>query len=239
MAVAVLETAVGVHEALWPGLRRYRRYRVGKTYVALTLSRHPHLISDARRKLKHRVPRPLPRNLIWGMDLLVVGDRSGGQHLALAIIDHASRACLRLQWLPDKSSARLLQLVAHTVRRYGFPRFIRTDNEAVFCSRYLRWGLRLLSTQHQRSTPGCPWQNGRVERFIGTVKQMLATNIIKHPPQLDRTLRHVRARYNHLRPHQHLEGRTPAEVWAGVDVFSPFRRSGVGQGNFENRSDDQ
>lgn len=23
--------------------------------------------------------------------------------------------------------------------------------------------------------------------------------------------------YNHLRPHQHLQGRTPAEVWAKID----------------------
>ncbi|MBI3398334.1 MAG: hypothetical protein HY026_03760 [Deltaproteobacteria bacterium] len=25
--------------------------------------------------------------------------------------------------------------------------------------------------------------------------------------------------YNHIRPHQNLDGRTPAEVWNGVDVF--------------------
>jgi hypothetical protein len=25
--------------------------------------------------------------------------------------------------------------------------------------------------------------------------------------------------YNHIRPHQHLQGRTPAEAWNGVDVY--------------------
>jgi putative transposase len=201
-----------------------RRMTVGKTYVASTLRRHPYLILKARRKLKHRVPHPLPRNLIWGMDLLVARDHSGRQHLAIAIVDHASRACLRLQRLPDKSSVGLMQHIAQTVRRYGRPRFVRTDNEAVFCSRYLRWGLQLLGIGHQRSDPGCPWPNGRVERFIGTVKQLLAANMIRDSTHLERTLQDVRTHYNRFRPHQHLDGRTPAEAWAGVDVFAPRRQ---------------
>jgi hypothetical protein len=35
-----------------------------------------------------------------------------------------------------------------------------------------------------------------------------------------RTLQEIRIWYNHERPHDHLQGRTPAEVWAGVDVFA-------------------
>lgn len=26
--------------------------------------------------------------------------------------------------------------------------------------------------------------------------------------------------YNHVRPHQNLDGRTPAEVWRGIDIFT-------------------
>jgi len=29
-----------------------------------------------------------------------------------------------------------------------------------------------------------------------------------------------RAWYNHVRPHQHLGGRTPAEAWAGIDPYA-------------------
>jgi hypothetical protein len=65
---------------------------VSKTYVADTCRRHQYLILRARRKLKHRVPRPIPRNRIWGYDLLVKTDTEGQPHLALAILDHASRA---------------------------------------------------------------------------------------------------------------------------------------------------
>jgi transposase InsO family protein len=194
---------------------------VSKTYVADTCRKHQYLIYEARRKLKHRVPRPIPRNRVWGCDLLVKTDQQGQPHLALAILDHASRACLRLQRLADKSSWTLLQELVQAVKQYGRPQFLRTDNEAVLVSRAFRFGLWLLGIRQQRIEPGCPWQNGRVERFIGTVKRELARESLADGNGLSTALGEIRTWYNHDRPHDHLQGRTPAEVWAGIDVFAP------------------
>ena len=108
--------------------------------------------------------------------------------MALAILDHASRACLRLQRLSDKSSWTLLQKLVQAVKGYGRPQFLRTDNEAVLVSRLFRLGLWLLGIRQQRIEPGCPWQNGRVERFIGTVKRELAVESIADERALTRTL---------------------------------------------------
>jgi hypothetical protein len=72
----------------------------------------------------------------------------------------------------------------------------------------------------QRIEPGCPWQNGRVERFIGTVKRELAREPIADGNELSTTLQEIRTWYNHDRPHDHLQGRTPGEVWAGINVFA-------------------
>jgi putative transposase len=197
-----------------------RGMTVSKTYVADTCRKQQYLILEARRILKHRVPRPIPRNRIWGCDLLLKTDQQGQPHLALAILDHASRACLRLRRLSDKSSWTLLQELVQAVRRYGWPQFVRTDNEAVFVSRVFRLGLWLLGIRSQRIEPGCPWQNGRVERFIGTVKRELAREPIADEREMTKALQEIRTWYNHDRPHDHLQGRTPAEVWAGVDVFA-------------------
>lgn len=200
---------------------QYRRQmRVSKTYVADTCRKHQYRILEARRKLKHRIPRPISRNRVWGCDLLVKTDRNGQPHLALAILDHASRACLRLQWLSEKSSWTLLQELIQTVKQYGRPQFVRTDNDAVLVSRLFRFGLWLLGIRQQRIEPGCPWQNGRVERFIGTVKRELRHEALTGGHEFDRWLTTVRTWYNHERPHDHLQGRTPAEVWAGIDVFA-------------------
>lgn len=202
-----------------------KQMTVSKTYVADTCRRHQYLIYEARRKLKHRIPRPMPRNRIWGCDLLTKTDQQGQPHVALAVIDHASRACLRLQGLADKSSLTLVRELAEAVTRYGRPQFVRTDNEAVFISRWFRLGLWLLGIHHQRTEPGCPWQNGRVERFIGTVKRALATEPITDERDFTSSLQDIRGWYNHGRPHDHLQGRTPAEVWAGIDVFAPWART--------------
>jgi transposase InsO family protein len=60
-----------------------------------------------------------------------------------------------------------------------------------------------------------------VERFIGTVKRELATEPIVNSEHFAWTLEEeIRTSYNHERPHDHLSGRTPAEVWAGIDVFA-------------------
>jgi transposase InsO family protein len=193
---------------------------VSKTYVADLCRTHQYLIYEARRKMKHCVPRPMRRNRIWGCDLLTKTDQQGQTHLALGLVDHGSRACLRLQRLADKSSLTLFRELIDAVKRYGRPQFVRTDNEAVFISRWFRLGLWLLGVRHQRTEPGCPWQNGRVERFIGTVKRRLATEPISDSDHFTRALHEVRTWYNHERPHDHLQGRTPAEVWAGIDVFA-------------------
>ena len=193
---------------------------VSKTYVADMCRRHQYLILTARRKLKHRVPRPMRRNRVWGCDLLVKTDHKGQPHLAIAILDHASRACLRLQRLSDKSSLTIFRELIEAVQRYGRPQFVRTDNEAVLVSRLFRFGLWLLGIRQQRIEPGCPWQNGRVERFIGTVKRELAAEAFADEREMTGALREIRTWYNHERPHDHLQGRTPAEVWAGIDVFA-------------------
>ena len=214
-----------------------RDMTVSKTYVADLCRRHQYLIDEARRTLKHRVPRPIPRNRIWGCDLLTKTDQDGQAHLALALVDHASRACLRLQQLPDKASLRLLQELVQAVKRYGKPQFVRTDNEAVFTSQWFRWGLWVLGIRHQRIEPGCPWQNGRVERFIGTVKRALASEPIADKGAFTVALKDIRAWYNHARPHDHLQGRTPAEVWAGIDVFAARPRTGRGMRRKDIRQD--
>ena len=197
-----------------------RRMTVGKTYVADTIRRQQYAIVLARRKLKHARPRSVPRNLIWGLDLAVKTDSQGTQHLLLAIVEHASRACLTLQRLQNKSAWTVLAHLLDAFTRYGRPRIVRTDNEGACTALLFRLILRLLGIRPQRTALHCPWENGRVERLIGTLKGSLAPWSIEDGEQLDRALTNIRAWYNHLRPHAHLGGRTPAEVWAGVDVFA-------------------
>jgi len=61
--------------------------------------------------------------------------------------------------------------------------------------------------------------NGRVERFFGTLNEKLNQWDVDNIVQLNGALHQFRFWYHHVRPHQHLAGRTPAEVWQGKDVY--------------------
>jgi len=107
-------------------------------------------------------------------------------------------------------------IILRLLRGYGKPKIIRTDNEAIFTSKQFRLGLKKLGIRHQRTTPGCPWQNGRIERLFGTLKQKLDQWQVAGIAQLNRDLDTFRYWYNHIKPHQNLNGKTPAEAWSGL-----------------------
>lgn len=94
---------------------------------------------------------------------------------------------------------------------------IRTDNEAIFTSRVFRLVLFVLGIHHQTTDLHCPWQNGRVERFFGTLKEKLDQLAVTSFDALNSALGEFRFFYNHVRPHQNLGGATPAEAWAGAN----------------------
>ncbi len=62
--------------------------------------------------------------------------------------------------------------------------------------------------------------NGRIERLFGTLKEKLNLWEIDSFESLNHSLYLFQFYYNHVRPHQHLEGLTPAEVWQGKTNFN-------------------
>jgi transposase InsO family protein len=207
-----------------------RKMTVGKTFVSLLIRQHRYEIEVVRRHIKNRRPRPVQKNHVWALDLTGKGTLDGRTRIVLGILEHASRASLCLEALESKSSWTLISKLNGAIRRYGKPRAVRTDNEAVFASRTFRLALGLLGIRHQRTDPGCPWQNGRVERFFGTLKATLDRFAVDSLEALNGALGEFRFFYNHVRPHQNLGGRTPAEAWAG-DL--PFARPSKGEYWFE------
>jgi transposase InsO family protein len=194
-----------------------RQMTVGKTFVYNTIQAHRYEIYVLRKKMKNKRPRVLPKNLIWSMDLTQVSDTHTQTHCVFGVVDSGTRACLLLRELPTKASMVLLRCLLDTIENYGKPKAIRTDNEAVFTSRLFRFGLWILNIKHQRSEVCCPWMNGKIERFFGTLKQKLQNHSACSAETLASDLATYRFWYNHIRTHQHLNGKTPAEVWAGVN----------------------
>ena len=193
---------------------------VGKTFVHQILQQHDYEIQILRRNLKHAKPKVVPRNLIWGIDLTGKTDTNKKLHALFGIIDHGSRALLHLQALQDKTSRTLIACLSKIILIYGKPKIIRTDNEAIFTSKQFSLGLKKPGIRHQRTDPGCPWQNGRIERLFGTLKQKLDQWQVPNFAQLNSDLQTFRHWYNHIRPHQNLNCKTPAEAWSGGNPYT-------------------
>ena len=193
-----------------------RRASVCRSTVANWIKANLYQITVLRRDLKHHLPSALPRTACWGIDLTGKGDAAGDVHAILGIVDHGSRACLALEAMKDKTSIALLRALLIVIEKFGKPKMIRTDNESCFTSRLFRFGLWWLGIKHQRSALSSPWMNGRVERFFGTLKQSLDQLAVDSRDALNAALVDFRFFYNHVRPHQHLAGLTPAEVWDGL-----------------------
>ncbi|MCP3962671.1 MAG: transposase family protein, partial [bacterium] len=130
----------------------------------------------------------------------------------------------------------LIREILDAVERFGKPKTLRTDNEAVFTSIAFRGALFLLGIKLQLTLPGAPWQNGRIERFFGTFKERLRQRewLLPTGPELQGDLDIFRFWYNHARTHQHLDGRTPAMAWTGQNkprkkarYFSAWESPGV------------
>ena len=189
---------------------------VGKSYVANVLRTSQQEVLRLRQELKHRQPKRVPKNLTWGLDLTTGVDSRGGKRRILGVLDHGTRACLGLRAVRTKKSSVLLRALLDLIDQYGSPKILRTDNEAVFTSWLFRFGLLLLGIRHQRTAPFAPWQNGRIERFFGTFKRALRARVAAGgpPPVMQQDLDLFRGWYNHIRPHQHLDGRCPAWAWA-------------------------
>jgi putative transposase len=182
----------------------------------LFLRKHQYELLELQRKMRTRKPWPGKVNAIWAMDMTFHTNSLDHQQTAFGIIDHGSRMLLRLHTVVNKTSWTLLGHVCLAIGRYGKPKAIRTDNEALFTSRLFKLFLAMAGIKHQRIQLHSPWQNGRIERLFGTLKPLLRQLTIPNQAALQVALDEFTLFYNHVRTHQNLDGRTPEQAWNKV-----------------------
>lgn len=159
-------------------------------------------------------------NLVWCADFKGwFRCEDGNRCDPLTITDGYSRFLLRCQAAKHPDLWYTKPLFDATFREYGLPERIRTDNGAPFASVGIAglselsvWWIKL-GIWPERIQPGKPSQNGRHERMHRTLKQETA-----QPPRGDlreqqKAFDLFRHEYNYERPHQALQGRTPAECY--------------------------
>jgi transposase InsO family protein len=85
------------------------------------------------------------------------------------------------------------------------PRHLIRDRDGVFGPAYTR-RIRAMGIRDHPIAPRSPWQNGHVERLIGSIRrECLDHLVVSREVQLRRILKTCAAYYNEVRTHLSLE----------------------------------
>lgn len=198
---------------VWPS--RTRLYEIFKDH---------HLVN--KRKTRAKVPETAPLgdvinpNDTWSVDLkgwFLTGD--GHKCEPLTITDNASRYLLKCVHLPKHSTEYVWPVFEEAFREYGLPLRVRSDNGPPFATRGVGrlscFSILLIKAgiTPEWIRPGHPQENGRHERFHGTLELEAAS-----PPE-DTLILQIEALkrfedvYNFKRPHESLDMKTPSSCY--------------------------
>lgn len=182
-------------------------------------------LSQPRRRTRYPVPRTQPLaaaqapNDVWAVDFKG-WFRTGDGHRCdpLTVTDAFSRAVLCCRIVPPAERG-VRPWLERTFRTYGLPRALRTDNGPPFAttgaarlSHLAVWWLKL-GIALDRIDPGHPEQNGRHERFHGTLQRDATDPPAPSARQQQRRFDRVCLEYNTERPHEAIGQRPPWDLY--------------------------
>jgi putative transposase len=183
------------------------------------------LVTRRRRRRPHAHPGVVPPttaapNDLWTADFKGQFTTQDGIYCyPLTIADQHSRFLLTCHGVPSTHAVLARPIFERTFRTYGLPHAIRTDNGVPFATTALHglsdlnvWWMRL-GIQHQRIRPGRPQENGAHERMHRTLKRGAIRPPRANAPAQQRAFNAFRAEYNTERPHDYLDGQTPASCY--------------------------
>ena len=173
---------------------------------------------EKRAKIKKRLPArvknpleaPIGHNITWSVDFVTDMLECGRKFRVFNIIDDSDRVAVAQEISMSFPAKRVISTLEKVMWIYGKPKNIRCDNGPEFISKgFQHWcegnEINILYTE-----PGCPFQNGYIERYNGTYRQCILDAYIF------RTIGEVREKteewmeyYNNERPHESLENLPP------------------------------
>lgn len=183
---------------------------------------HGLLLKQKRRRKRRGVGVGVPCRAehpghVWAYDFVEDRTETGRKLRVLTVADEFTRECVAVE-VEYRMNARyvggvLLRLFAER----GAPAFVRSDNGPEFVAQHLRRVLAGSGVEARHIEPGSPWQNGRNERFNGTLRDECLNQETFHNRDHARALIKLFGRhYNQRRPHSSLGYLTPeefAEQW--------------------------
>lgn len=217
-----LQELVSKHPAIgfWKCFHRIRRKgfewnhkRVYRVYTALKL--------NIRRRHKKRLParikqalfQPEAMNQVWSIDYMSDSLWDGRKFRLLNVIDDFNREILAMEADLSLPTLRVIRVLEYLKEFRGLPQMIRADNGPEFISDALDQWCRENNITLAYIQPGKPTQNAYVERCNGNIRrEFLNASVFQTLKQVQAGMEDWMHDYNHHRPHQSLNFRTPVEL---------------------------
>jgi transposase InsO family protein len=136
--------------------------------------------------------------------------------ILLAILDDRSRLVCHMQWYEEENTDCLVHGFRQALQKRGRPVQLLNDNGSAMTSAEFTEGLNRLSIIASNTLPYCPEQNGKQERFFGTVEGRLM-KMLENKENLtlkelnDASAAWIEADYNRQN-HRELD-KTPLEIF--------------------------
>ena len=142
-----------------------------------------------------------------------------GNRYIVTLIDLATRYP-EAKAVPNIETVTVAEALIDIYSRVGIPREVLSDMGTQFTSDLMREISRLLSIKQKFCTPYHPLTSGAVERWNGTLKQMLKRMCSERPKDWDRYINALLFAYRET-PHESL-GFSPFEMLYGRSVRGPM-----------------
>lgn len=210
------------------GVQRIRDELLRGPALAASSSAVARVLHEAGYLMEQRPTRPHPEkkvqrferarpNQMWQTDLFTfVLKRQNRRLYLVGFLDDHSRFMVGYGLHASASSALVLEVLRAGIANYGPPEEILTDNGP----QYVTWrGKSQFSKELEQqgirqivSRPKHPQTLGKIERFWGTLwRECLQTAVFLDLEDARRRIGLFIDHYNFQRPHQGLEGATPAD----------------------------
>jgi len=161
-----------------------------------------------------KLTEPDYSNHVWGMDFCFTHLEDGRLVKIFTIEDGYSRKGLWVSYGYSITSKGVEEAIEQVIKDFGSPRVIRSDNGSEFRSKGLKRFFIKERIQHEFIPKGKPWNNGKAERFIGSLKRECLNMLeAKNLKELSGVIDEYMEFYNKERPHQALGYRTPEEIY--------------------------
>lgn len=179
------------------------------------LWRHARLQVQRVRRRRPRLARPKRLQAaypghIWAYDFVEDALVDGTPLRILTVMDEFTREGLAIDVALTTSADRVIDVLTALIAQHGAPAYLRSDNGAEFVATAVQAWLAQCGVQTLYIEPGKPWQNGKEERFNGTVRdECLNLHLFASLAEACVRLSTFRNQYNTERPHSQFGYLTP------------------------------